>query len=104
MGGYVKNIYVQNIKGSKMDFGVLGIETDVLYQWKNLVPTVERRLTPISNIYLTNVNAKNVQFISKIKGEKELPIKNIFLKNVTAESIQGEEKHINENVLNFKVK
>lgn len=104
MGGYVKNIYVQNIKGSKMDFGVLGIETDVLYQWKNLVPTVERRLTPISNVFLKNVTAKNVKFISKIKGEKELPIKNISLKNVTAETIQGEEKHINENVVNFKVK
>lgn len=103
MGGYVKNIYVQNIKGSKMDFGVLGIETDVLYQWKNLVPTVERRLTPISNIHLTNVSAKNVKFISRIKGEKELPIKNIFLKNVTADNIQGEEKHINENVVNFNV-
>lgn len=103
MGGYVKNIYVQNIKGDKVRDGILGIETDVLYQWKNLVPTVERRLTPISNIYLTNVHAKNVKFISKIKGEKELPIKNIFLKNVSAETIQGTEKHISENVENFNV-
>ena len=104
MGGYVKNIFVQNIKGSKLDFGVLGIETDVLYQWKNLVPTVERRLTPISDVYLTNVNAKNVKFISRIKGEKELPIKNIFLKNVTADKVEDSQKHINENVINFNVK
>ncbi|MES2238694.1 MAG: glycoside hydrolase family 28 protein [Bacteroidota bacterium] len=104
MGGYVKNIYVQNIKGSKVRDGILGIETDVLYQWKNLVPTVERRLTPISDIYLKNVHAKSVKFISKIKGEKELPIKNIFLDNVTADSIEGKEKNINENVVNFKLK
>lgn len=103
MGGYVKNIHVQNIKGSKMDFGILSIETDVLYQWKNLVPTVERRLTPISDVYLKNVTAKNVQFVSRIKGEKELPIRNISLKNVTADTIQGEEKHISENALNFTV-
>ncbi|KDN55737.1 glycoside hydrolase family 28 protein [Flavobacterium seoulense] len=103
MGGYVKNIYVQNIKGDKVRDGILGIETDVLYQWKNLVPTVERRLTPISDVYLTNVQAKNVQFISRIKGEKELPIKNINLKNVAAESISGKEKYISENVENFNV-
>jgi len=101
MGGYAKNIYVQNIKGSKMDLGILGIDTDVLYQWKNLVPTVERRLTPISDIYLTNVKSKSVKFVSKIKGEKELPIKNIFLKNVTADTILGNEKNIHENVVNF---
>ena len=51
MGGYVKNIHVSNVSGGKMDFGVVGIETDVLYQWRNLVPTIERKLTPISDIY-----------------------------------------------------
>ncbi len=104
MGGYVKNIYVHNIKGSKVDFGILGIETDILYQWKNLVPTVERRLTPITNVFLKNVSAKNVQFISRINGEKELPIKNVYLKNVTADTIQGKEKYINQNVENFNVR
>jgi polygalacturonase len=102
MGGYVNNIYVRNVKGGKMDFGVLGIETDVLYQWKNLVPTVVRKLTPIQNVYLENVSALSVKYLTKITGEKELPIKNVSLKNVSADTIRGEKKHVHENIVNFK--
>jgi len=103
MGGYVKNIYVSNIKAGKVDNGILGIETDVLYQWKDLVPTIERRLTPIKDIYLENIKAKNVKFISRILGQNELPVENVFLKNVSADSVQAE-KHINKNVINFNDK
>jgi hypothetical protein len=81
----------------------LGIETDVLYQWRNLVPTIERRLTPIQDVYLDNVTANNVKFISRILGQKELPIKNIFLKNVKATTVL-EKEHIHENVLNVNIK
>ncbi|CAM3742812.1 glycoside hydrolase family 28 protein [Flavobacterium chungbukense] len=99
-GGYVKNIHMTNITSGKIDEGILGIETDVLYQWRNLVPTIERRLTPIQNVYLENVKATNVKFVSRILGQKELPVENIFFKNVTAQNIQGE-KSIHENVKNF---
>lgn len=99
-GGYVKNIHMTNITSGKIDEGILGIETDVLYQWRNLVPTIERRLTPIQNVYLENVKATNVKFISRILAQKELPVENIFLKNVTAQNVQGE-KSIHENVKNF---
>lgn len=102
MGGFVKNIHVTNVTGGKMDFGILGIETDILYQWKTLVPTIERRLTPISDVFLENVKAKNVKFVSRILGQKELPVENVFLKNVTAETVRGTQKHIHENVVNFK--
>lgn len=99
-GGYVKNIHMTNITSGKIDEGILGIETDVLYQWRNLVPTIERRLTPIQDVYLENVKATNVKFISRILAQKELPVENVFLKNVTAQNVQGE-KSIHENVKNF---
>jgi polygalacturonase len=65
-GGYVKNIYMSNIESSILRNGALGIETDVLYQWRDLVPTYEVKLTPISNIYMTNVKAKEAKFLSRI--------------------------------------
>ncbi len=99
-GGFVKNIYLNNIKSGKIDLGILGIETDVLYQWRNLVPTYERRLTPINNIYLENIESQDVQFISRILGQEELPVENVKLKNVSATKIQGQE-HIHENVKQF---
>lgn len=97
MGGYVKNIHATNIKSGKINLGILGIETDVLYQWRTLVPTVVRRLTPIQDIYLENVKATNVMFVSRILGQKELPVRNVSLRNVNAEVIR-EKEHIHENV------
>ncbi|HSD07928.1 glycoside hydrolase family 28 protein, partial [Flavobacterium sp.] len=102
-GGYVNNIYLSNTKCGKIDQGILGIETDVLYQWRDLVPTIERRLTPIKNIYLENVSANNVKFIARVLAQKELPVENIFLKNTKADMIT-DKKYITENVLNFSDK
>jgi len=101
MGGYVKNIYAFNLTAGKIDLGVLGIETDVLYQWRTLVPTTIRKLTPISDIHLSNIVAKDVQFVSRILGQKELPVKNVSMKNITTNKVQ-DKKEIHENVLNFQ--
>jgi polygalacturonase len=100
-GGYVKNIYMSNIVAGKIDLGILGIETDVMYQWRELVPTIERRLTPIKNVYLENVKATDAKFISRVLGQKELPVENVFLKNVHADLIKGN-LSIHENLLNFE--
>lgn len=100
-GGFVRNIYMTNVTCGKIDKGILGIETDVMYQWRHLVPTYVRRLTPISDVYMQDVHAKDILFISKILGNEELPVKNISLKNVTSEKVL-EEKYIHENVMNFK--
>jgi polygalacturonase len=100
MGGYVQNIYMRNVNAGKIDSGVLGIETDVLYQWRTLVPTYERRLTPIKNIFLENITAGDVKFVSRILGQKELPVENVSLKNITTGKVQ-EKKYIEENVVRF---
>ena len=54
-GGFVENIHMENIEATATRESVLGIETDVLYQWKTLVPTVEERLTKISGIHVSNI-------------------------------------------------
>ncbi len=100
-GGFVNNIHMSNVKCGKIDKGILGIETDVLYQWGDLVPTYEKRLTPISNIILENVHATDVQFISKIQGQEDSNVKNVCLKNVTSENVTDQEI-MNENVINFE--
>jgi polygalacturonase len=100
MGGYVNNIYAANIKSGKIDLGVLGIETDVLYQWRTLVPTYQKKLTPIKNVFLENVAAGEVKFVSRILAQKELPVENVSLKNITTGAVQ-EKKHIHENAKGF---
>ncbi|WP_066220315.1 glycoside hydrolase family 28 protein [Formosa haliotis] len=99
-GGYVKNIFVSNIKSGAMKNGVLGIETDVLYQWRDLVPTIERKLTPIKNVFLENIRAGHVKYVSRILGQEELPVENIHLKNVVVDLAEEEHSH-HEHVIGF---
>ncbi len=103
MGGYVNNIHFSNIQSGKIDMGVLGIETDVLYQWRTLVPTYEKRLTPIQNVFLTNISAGEVKFISRVLGQAELPVKNISLQNIKADKV-NQQDHIHEHITGFRVK
>ncbi len=99
-GGYVKNIFVKNIKAEKIKSGILGIETDVLYQWRHLVPTYERKLTSIENVLIENIQVSDVQFVSKIMGQAELPVKEVSLKNVTVGKVYNK-RFIHENVEGF---
>lgn len=91
MGGYVKNVMFKNVRSGNIDMGILGIETDVLYQWKDLVPTQIVRLTPISHVILDKVSAKNVKFIARIQGNKAQPIGKVTLRGVKAENISGKD-------------
>lgn len=88
-GGFIENIYVENIRfhGSKPAKAVLEIDTDVLYQWKDLVPTYERRLTRIQNIHLRNLSAVQAEYGLWIRGEADLPVRDIFLENMTVDKI-----------------
>ena len=97
-GGFVRNIQVENVSSGAISEGVLGIETDVLYQWRNLMPTYDRILTPISKVHLKNISAGKVKFISRILGEKELPVRDVKLKNVKATEVT-KQNHIHQNLV-----
>lgn len=99
-GGTVSNIYMDRITAGKIAEGILGIDTDVLYQWRDLVPTYQKKLTTIKEVYLSDIHAENVAFISKISGQEQCPVKNIVLKQVTADSIRNQ-PIMNQNVLGF---
>ncbi len=93
-GGYVDNIYVENIKAGKVRGGVLGIKTDRLYQWRDIVPTYEVRLTKIGNIHLKNVVLDEANIAIDITGEKEQPVENITLENILVKKINKEKRAI----------
>lgn len=101
-GGYVHNIHFRNNTSGRIELGILGIETDVLYQWRTLVRTIDRRLTPIGGIYLDNIHATNVRFLSRIQGNEELPVENVQLRNVRADVVR-EQEHIHSHVKGVKV-
>jgi len=81
-GGFIENIYVKNVNCKKVGSGVLEIQTNVLYQWRDLVRTVDRKLTTIRNINLENITVDEAKHGICISGEEELPVRNVTLTNV----------------------
>ena len=93
-GGFIENIYVKDVSCNKVSSGVLEIETNVLYQWGNLVKTVDRKLTKIRNINLENITVGKAKHLIAVRGEKELPVRGITLKNVKVGAISGEPRKL----------
>ncbi|MFD1768655.1 glycoside hydrolase family 28 protein [Sphingobacterium suaedae] len=91
MGGSVNGIYFSNITAHHLKDGILGIDTDVLYQWRTLVPTKIKKLTPIQNISLEHIRATEAKFIAKINGNPELPVRGVTLKRVSLSKASEQE-------------
>ncbi|GAB6010695.1 alpha-d-galacturonidase [Viscerimonas tarda] len=98
-GGFIENIYMENVKTGRTQ-RVLEIDTDVLYQWKDLVPTYETRITRINGIYLKNVTCESAEAIYDLKGDVRLSVRNVKIENVSVGKVTG---FINRvlNVLNI---
>jgi polygalacturonase len=88
-GGFVRNIHMTNVSATRIKGGVLAVETDVLYQWKTLVPTLERRLTPIEGLFVSGIRVEDAGFVCLVKGEPELPVRDVHLRDVAVRTVRG---------------
>lgn len=103
-GGFVENIYMENIEAGSMQ-RVLEIDTDVLYQWRNLVPTYEERISRIDGIYMKNVKCQSADAIYELKGDAGLPIGKVEICDIQVDEVrdfvkkaENVEEVIEENV------
>ena len=103
-GGFIENIYMKNVASGTAQ-RVLEIDTEVLYQWKDLVPTYEKRITRIDGIYMDKVNCESADAVYELKGNAELPVKNVQIKNVKVGSVKKFVKKVSnvENVVEKKI-
>lgn len=103
-GGFIENIYMKNVKAGSAQ-RVLEIDTEVLYQWKDLVPTYEERITRIDGIHMDHVTCESADAIYELKGCAKLPAKNVTIRNVKvghvkkfAKKMEHVENVVEENV------
>lgn len=103
-GGFIENIRMENVRGGTMQ-RVLEIDTDVLYQWKDLVPTYEERITRIDGIYMNNITCQSADAIYELKGDARLPIKNVEITNVQVGEVNKFVKKVSnaENVVDKNI-
>ena len=96
-----ENVVTENIEATSTKFSVPGIETDVLYQWRALVPSYEERLTPIRGITVRNVKVNRTSAPFRILGDKDQPVREVLLENVAIDTVYGQKSRY-ENVANVR--
>lgn len=80
-GGEVCNIKVEDCFTDSTN-GIMDIETDVMFQYRTLVPTFEVRRTKIHDIEVRNVGAGWAEFVYLLDGDPQEPLRNITIKGV----------------------
>jgi len=85
-GGFIEDITVENVSAAKM-LRVFEIDTDVLYQWRDIVPTFETRITSIRNITMRGARAGQADAIYEISGDSRLPIEGVLLEDIKVDQI-----------------
>ena len=80
-GGFVKDVFLEDIESDNIRWAVFGIQTDVLYQWAKF-PDYELRRTEIGGIHVRNVKANCADYALNIQGDAEAPVGSISLENI----------------------
>ncbi len=101
-GGFIEDITIENVSAASM-MRVFEINTDVLYQWRDIVPTFETAITRISRITVRNCSASDADAVYEISGDKRRPVEDVTLENISVERLH-EFRHKAKNVKGLKVK
>ncbi len=94
-GGFIEDIWMKNVNAGRMQ-RVFEVDTDVLYQWRDLVPTYKDSITRISGLHIDSVFCDRAEAIYDLKGDSRLPIKDVEIKNISV----GEVTKFVRNVVN----
>ncbi len=85
-GGFIEDITLDNVSAARMK-RVFEIDTDVLYQWRDIVPTFETAITRIRNISIRNINCREAEAVFEIRGDQRDPIQGVNIENVHVDKL-----------------
>ena len=100
-GGFIEDVTVENVSATKM-LRVFEIDTDVLYQWRDIVPTFETKITRIRNITIRNAEATQSEAVYQLRGDSREPIDGVVMDKIHVGLLTDFENQV-ENVRNLKV-
>ena len=101
-GGFIEDITVERVSATKM-LRLFEIDTDVLYQWRDIVPTFETRITSIRNITLRGAEALQTEAVYELRGDERNPIDGIVIEDIHVGRLTGFHNNV-ENVRNLSVR
>jgi len=99
-GAYVDNIIMERCEARTMQ-RALAIDTDVMYEWRDIAQTLKDTVTAISNITMRDIKINKVIGLIDLNGDKDLPLKNVTVSKVQVDSVSSFVSHV-ENVEGYK--
>lgn len=82
-GGFVRDITMERVNAHSSD-SVVEIDSDVMYQWRDIVPTFETRITDISSINVRDVTCAQAKAVFTVNSDPRLPVRDVTISDVTA--------------------
>lgn len=101
-GGFIEDITVEKVSATHM-LRVFEIDTDVLYQWRDIVPTFETRITRIRNISIRHAEAEQADAVYELRGDKRNPIDGVNIEDIHVKYLTKFHNNV-EFVKNLNVK
>jgi hypothetical protein len=80
-GGFVRNIYFEDIEADNIMNAVVRIKTDRLFQWAQF-PDYELRRTEIDGLHISNIRANCADHAIDITGDAVMPVRNVEMENI----------------------
>ncbi len=96
-GGFIEDITVENVSAKDM-LRVFEIDTDVLYQWRDIVPTFETAITRIRNISIRHASCESTEAIYELRGDERDPITGVNIEDIRVGKVT---KFVN-NIVNVR--
>ena len=85
-GGFIEDITVENVSAASTQ-RVFEIDTDVMYQWRDIVPTFETAVTRIRNISIRDASCGQADAVYELRGDERDPISGVHIENVHVDSL-----------------
>ena len=86
-GGFVENVWVDNVKADNIDRAIFSYETRYYYQWSKY-PDYELRATKVSNLNLRDISANCADWIVDAYADPKSPPVALSFKNIRLESFR----------------
>ena len=101
-GGFVENVWVEDLEARTIKESVLNMTTKYYYQWA-VFPDYELRYTTVRNINIRNVRAACADWVFDINADEMCPADGFRFENIRLESARKGFMHI-VNAKNVEMK
>ena len=101
-GGFIEDVWFENVVCSNVQRNAFAIETDVNYGQLPL-PGTEECLTRIRGVHVRNVDVGKASRVMKLTGDARLPIEDVTVDNLRVGYVRKPETNLIENVVGLVV-